>query len=92
MRLLTWISVIYAAVLVLALALSLIAIAALLWRVSFTLGEARTSLLRVRDATQPLKRQLGGVADAVLSTQAAFATARAELERAFEIVLQPLSR
>jgi hypothetical protein len=46
----------------------------------------------VRDATQPLKRQLGGVADAVLSTQAAFATARAELERAFEIVLQPLSR
>ena len=92
MRLLTWLSVAYAAILVAALALSLVAIAALLWRISFTLGEVRASLQRVRDDTAPLKRQLGVVTDAVLSTETAFATARSEIERAVEVVLHPLSR
>ena len=92
MRLLTWLSVAYAAILVAALALSLVAIAALLWRIGFTLSEVRASLERVRDDTAPLKRQLGVVTDAVLSTETAFVTARSEIERAVEVVLHPLSR
>ncbi len=86
---LTWI---YAAVLVLALAASLIAILVHLWRIAGALGEAHAALEAVRDETAPLSEPLEhlqgasiGAAEELSKAQESFARAderlRALLER-----------
>ena len=87
MRLLIWVTLGYAGVLVFALAVSLIAIAALLWRISIVLGGVNRALVRVRDETEPLQRQLGAVAVAVETASTALAGARVEFERALDALL-----
>jgi hypothetical protein len=82
MRLLIWVTLGYAGILVLALAVSLIAIAALLWRISISLTDVKHALAKVRDNTEPLQRQLGAVGGAVGAASAVFANARADFERA----------
>lgn len=58
---LTWATLMYAIVLVLALAVSLIAILYYLWSIGTTLGKIRAGLLVVRDQTAPL----GGHVEAI---------------------------
>ena len=82
MRLLIWVSLAYAGILVFALAVSLIAIAALLWRISIVLRDVKNALTVVRDNTEPLQRQLGAVAGAVETASATLTAARANLEGA----------
>lgn len=89
MQLLIWLSLVYAAVLVLALAGSLLTIGALLWRANFVLRDVRNVLLRVRDDTAPLQRQLGALTDAVTGGAGALAGARSEFERAIEQRMHP---
>ena len=92
MTFLTWLTVIYALVLVVVLAVSLIAILYYLWSIGTTLGKIRAGLLVVRDQTTPLGGQieaingaLGTVAgdlsaarDALLSTDSALAQVMGE--------------
>ena len=61
MALLRVLTLIYAGVLVAALAVVLITIAVYLWRVSGALAEARAALALVRDRTQPLRQHLRGL-------------------------------
>ena len=58
MRLLTWLTVIYAVVLVLALAVSLITIFFYLWRIGSALAEVKRGLIQARDNTAPLQGHL----------------------------------
>ncbi len=58
MRLLTWLTVIYAVVLVLALAVSLITIFFYLWRIGSALAEVKRGLIQARENTAPLKGHL----------------------------------
>src|SRR5438067_13743711 len=58
---LTWVTVVYALVLVIVLAVSLIAIFYYLWRIGTTLGKISGGLSMVRQQTQPL----GGFVDAI---------------------------
>ncbi len=58
MRLLTWLTVIYLVVLVLALAVSLITIFFYLWRIGSALAEVKAGLIQARENTAPLKGQL----------------------------------
>lgn len=55
-------SVICGGVLVLALALILVVIATLVWRISAALRETHAALLLVRDRTAPLRQHLAGLA------------------------------
>src|SRR5215212_7263051 len=54
MTFLTWVTVIYALVLVVVLAVSLLLILYYLWSIGTTLGKIRAGLLVVRDQTAPL--------------------------------------
>ncbi len=74
MRLLTWLSVIYLVVLVLALAVSLITICFYLWRIGSALAEVKRALIQARENTAPLAGHLefingglSGVADGLQS-------------------------
>ncbi|MDQ3649563.1 MAG: hypothetical protein M3458_04640 [Acidobacteriota bacterium] len=58
MRLLTWLTVIYAVVLVLALAVSLITIFFYLWRIGSALAEVKRGLIQARENTAPLQGHL----------------------------------
>src|SRR5436305_10589863 len=58
---LTWVTVIYALVLVVVLAVSLIAILYYLWSIGTTLGKIRAGLLLVRDQTAPLGGQVEAI-------------------------------
>ncbi len=58
MRLLTWLTVIYAVVLVLALAVSLITICFYLWRIGSALAEVKRGLIQARENTAPLQGHL----------------------------------
>ncbi|MCA1607189.1 MAG: hypothetical protein LC775_17370 [Acidobacteria bacterium] len=58
MRLLTWLTVIYAVVLVLALAVSLITIFVYLWRIGSALAEVKLALTKARENTAPLQGHL----------------------------------
>jgi hypothetical protein len=84
MELLIWLTLIYAAVLVGALALALIAIAALLWWTSIMLRDARVALMSVRDHTAPLGAQLGAVNDAVGKIAESIASGRKHVDRSNE--------
>jgi hypothetical protein len=88
LRVLTWI---YAAVLVLALAASLIAILVYLWRVAGALGEARAALEDVRDETDALGEPLeqlqgvsGDVAEEMSRARVSLARADDRLEALLE--------
>ncbi|HYY44087.1 MAG TPA: hypothetical protein VE975_02740 [Actinomycetota bacterium] len=85
---LTWI---YAAVLVLALAASLIAILVYLWRISGALEKARAALEAVRDETDVLKEPLeqlqgasGGAADELSKARVSLTRADDRLEALLE--------
>lgn len=76
---LTWI---YAAVLVLALATSLIAILVYLWRIAGALGKARAALEAVRDETAPLSEPIEQLRDASGGAAEELSRARVSLARA----------
>ena len=59
MALLRVLTLVYAGVLVTALATALIVIAVYLWRIALVLGDVRTALGEVRDRTAPLRQHLG---------------------------------
>ena len=61
MAFLTWVTVVYALVLVVVLAATLIAILYYLWSIGTTLGKIRAGLLVVRDQTAPLAGQLEAI-------------------------------
>ncbi len=58
MRLLTWLTIIYAVVLVLALAVSLSTIFYYLWRIGSALAQVKEGLIQARENTAPLKGHL----------------------------------
>lgn len=58
MRILTWLTVIYLVVLVLALAVSLITIFVYLWRIGSALAAVKSALAEARDNTAPLAGHL----------------------------------
>jgi hypothetical protein len=87
---LTWI---YAAVLVLALAASLIAILVYLWRIASSLGKARAALEAVRDETAPLSEPLEQLRDVSGGAAEELSKARESLARAddrLEVLLERL--
>jgi hypothetical protein len=86
MRLLTYLTLGYAGLLVLALAVALITIGTLLWRISFALAEVQIALTRVRDDTSHLDPQLRAVKEAVTSTAASLAAARNAAAHAVDLV------
>jgi hypothetical protein len=59
MALLRVLTLVYAGVLVAALATALIVIAVYLWRIARVLGDVRAALGEVRDRTAPLRQHLG---------------------------------
>lgn len=88
LKVLTWI---YVAVLVLALAVSLIAILVYLWRIAGSLGKARAALEAVRDETAPLDEPLeqlqgasGGAAEELSKARESLARADDRLEALLE--------
>lgn len=88
MPLLRVLTLVYAAVLVLALATALIVIAVYLWRIASTLGDVRTALTAVRDRTAPLQQRLQ-VLQALQPDQVnALEHAATALEQAHETVVQ----
>lgn len=87
MQLLTWLTVIYALVLVLALAVSLITIFVYLWRIGSALGKVKNALVEALDNTEPLQGHLEfvnaglmGVADELQSSSVHFARVDAALD------------
>lgn len=76
---LTWVTVIYALVLVVVLAVSLIAIFAYLWSIGTTLDKIRAGLLVVRDQTAPLGGQIEGINGALGAVAADLSAARDDL-------------
>ena len=90
LKVLTWA---YAAVLVLALAASLIAILVYLWRIASSLGRARAALETVRDETDALNEPLEQLQGASGGTAEELSKARVSLARAddrFEALLERL--
>jgi hypothetical protein len=67
MTFLTWVTVIYAIVLVLVLAVSLITILYYLWSIGTTLGKISAGLAAVRQQTTPLGGNIGAI-NGVLET------------------------
>ncbi len=61
MRLLTWLTVIYLVVLVLALAVSLITIFVYLWRIGSALAEVHLALREAETNTAPLEGQVEAI-------------------------------
>ena len=80
--LLTLLTLIYAAILVAALAIALIAIAVYLWRIAATLGRVRSALADVGDRTMPLRENLDGVSKLTEHHVEEFEEATTALERA----------
>ncbi len=87
MRLLITLTLGYVAVLVPALAASLIAIWVSLRGVASALGEARQALVRVQDATAPLAGHLNGVQDLVVAAGDGVAAAEARVAGARQRLL-----
>ncbi|MBA2449629.1 MAG: RDD family protein [Chloroflexi bacterium] len=75
MAFLATVTLIYAIVLVLVLAVSLITILYYLWSIGTTLGKIRGGLELVRDQTAPLSGQLGAINGALASVAAGFSGA-----------------
>lgn len=79
---LTVVTLIYAAVLVGALATTLITIAVYLWRIAATLGQVRDALSVVRTRTAPLEQHLAGISQLTAQHVEDFEQATTEIERA----------
>ena len=75
-------TVLYAAVLVAALATTLITIAVYLWRIAATLERVRHALAEVRERTAPLHQDLEGVSRLTEDHVEEFEQATMALERA----------
>lgn len=86
MTLLLWLTLAYAAVLVLALAVGLILVWVRLRRIAAALGEARASLVRVRDASAGLSDAIHPLRDRLLAAISALEEAAEDLEGAEEQV------
>jgi hypothetical protein len=84
MTLLTWLTLIYAVVLVLALAVTLVTICVYLWRIGAALGEARSALEAVARQTEPLERHVAVLGEPVEATRAGLAEAASRLAAADE--------
>jgi hypothetical protein len=84
MPLLTWLTLSYAVVLILALAVTLGTIGLYLWRIGTALGEARAALEGVARQTEPLKRHFGTVGEPVAAVRAGVAEAASRLAAADE--------
>ena len=76
------VTVLYAAVLVAALAATLITIAVYLWRISAMLERVRSALGEVRERTTPLRQDLDGVSRLTQDHVEEFEQATIALERA----------
>jgi hypothetical protein len=76
---LTWVSIIYALVLVLVLAVSLIAIFYYLWSIGTTLQKISGGLAIVRDQTAPLTGQIQAINGALSTVGAGFGGALDDL-------------
>ena len=76
---LTWVTVIYALVLVVVLAVSLIAILYFLWSIGTTLGKIRAGLGVVRDQTAPLGEHIEAINGALGVVAADLSAARDDL-------------
>ena len=76
------VTVVYAAVLVAALAATLITIAVYLWRISAMLERVRRALAEVRERTAPLHQDLDGVSRLTEDHVEEFEQATIALERA----------
>jgi hypothetical protein len=79
MAFLTWVTVIYALVLVVVLAVSLIAILYYLWSIGTTLGKIRAGLGVVRDQTAPLGGQIEAINGALGTVAVDLSAARDDL-------------
>ena len=80
--LLTDVTLVYAAVLVVALATTLITIAVYLWRIARTLKGVRSALGDVRERTSPLAQNLDGLSRLTERRVEEFEHATSDLERA----------
>jgi hypothetical protein len=89
---LLWLTLAYAAILVLALAAGLTAIWLRLRGIDRGLTAARDSLARVRDATGPLDAAIGLVREPMLETSRSLETAATELATAAEALERRLER
>ena len=76
---LTWATMIYALVLVVVLAVSLVAILYYLWSIGTTLGQIRAGLLVVRDQTAPLGGQVEAINGALSTVATDLSDARDDL-------------
>jgi uncharacterized protein YoxC len=92
MQLLTILTLIYAAVLVVALAASLITILVYLRRIATTLGEAHAALAAVRKETEPLAQHLQPVHDAIADSAQELAHAQQQIDAANEHLTTLLER
>ena len=79
MTFLTWVTVIYAVVLVLVLAVSLIAILYYLWSIGTTLGKISAGLRVVREQTAPLGGHITAINGALESVRDGFGSALEDL-------------
>ena len=80
--LLTIVTLVYAGILVLALAAVLITVAIYLWRISAMLGDVRGALVQVASRTEPLKLHLDPLYQLTEETVDAFDDATREIEKA----------
>ncbi len=92
MTLLTVLTLIYAVVLVAALAASLIAILVYLRRIAAVLGEAREALAAVDRETEPLASQIQPLHDAVAGSAQEIETTKTQLAHADEHLARVLER
>ena len=93
MEILTWVTVIYAVVLVLTLAVGLIAILATLWSVAKKLAQIDAGLRQVEQNTGPLNAgveklngSLGDLAGGLMVAESSFVSADAHLQETLDAV------
>lgn len=89
MGLLRVLSLIYAGVLVTALAVVLITIAVYLWRIAGALADARSALALVRDRTAPLRHHLKGLEELTEENVRRVEDATTTIERALARLAAP---
>ncbi len=86
---LTVATLVYAAILVLALAVVLSIIAIQLWRIAAALGETRDALRTVAERTAPLKGHLGGLTTLTEENVHRIDASAASIARSLEALLEP---
>lgn len=93
MQILTWVTIIYAVVLVLTLAVGLVAILLTLWNVAKKLAQINAGLRQVEHNTSPLNAgveklngSLGDLAGGLMVAESGFASADAHLQETLDAV------